>query len=138
MAQLLEFIGNHPLLVGSLVALLTALAFTEMRRGGQGITSAQLTQLVNQQGAIVVDVREKADYSKGHIVDSISMPFSKAQERVGELSKHKDKPIVIVDAQGQHSGMVGKQFKAAGLDNVMRLNGGIATWTGDGLPLVKK
>ena len=87
MVQLLEFIGNHPLLVGSLVALLTALAFTEMRRGGQGITSAQLTQLVNQQGAIVVDVREKADYSKGHIVDSISMPFSKAQERAGELSK---------------------------------------------------
>ena len=138
MAQLLEFIGNHPLLVGSLVALVTALIFTEMRRGGQGITSAQLTQLVNQQGAIVVDVREKADYSKGHIVDSVSMPFAKTQERVAELNRHKDKPIIIVDAQGQHSGMVGKQFKAAGLTNVLRLNGGITTWTGDGLPLVKK
>ena len=138
MAQLLEFIGNHPLLVGSLVALLTALAFTEMRKGGQNISSQQLTQLMNQQGAIVVDVREKADYSKGHIVDAISMPFTKVKERVAELNKHKDKPIVIVDAQGQHAGMVGKQFREAGLQQVLRLRGGLSTWTADGLPLVKK
>ena len=138
MAQLLEFIGNHTLLVGTLVALITALVFTEKRKGGQGISSQQLTQLVNQKEAVVVDIREKADYNKGHIVDSISMPYTKVKERVAELNKYQDKPVIIVDAQGQHAGVVGKQFGEAGLKKVMRLKGGITTWSADGLPLIKK
>ncbi|KEQ19389.1 rhodanese-like domain-containing protein [Endozoicomonas numazuensis] len=138
MEQIIEFIGNHPLLVGSLVALVCALLFSEMRKGGHSVGSQEVTQLINQQGAVVLDVREKADFSKGHIVDAVSMPYSKVAERVGELNKHKDKPIVIVDAMGQHSGTVGKQLKDAGFEQVVRLKGGIGTWTADSLPLVKK
>lgn len=126
------------MLVGALVALLTALAFTEMRRGGQGISAPELTRLVNQQSAVVIDVREKADFSKGHIVDSISMPYAKVKDRVAELNKYKESPVIVVDSMGQHSGMVGKQLKEAGLTQVLRLKGGLGTWTGDGLPLVKK
>ncbi|MGI9276017.1 MAG: rhodanese-like domain-containing protein [Endozoicomonas sp.] len=138
MEQIFEFIGNHPLLVGTLVALVCALVITEMRKGGQGVTTQQMTQLINSQGAIVVDVREKADFGKGHIVDAVSMPFTKVKERAAELNSHKEKPLIIVDAMGQHSGTVGKQFKEAGFTNVLRLKGGIGTWTADGLPLVKK
>ncbi|WP_422135317.1 rhodanese-like domain-containing protein [Endozoicomonas sp. ALD040] len=138
MEQIIEFIGNHPLLVGSLVALVCALLFTEMRKGGQSVGSQEVTQLINHQGAIVLDVREKTDFSKGHIVDAVSMPYGKVAERIGELNKHKDKPIVIVDAMGQHAGTVGKQLKDAGFEQVVRLKGGIGTWTADSLPLVKK
>jgi rhodanese-related sulfurtransferase len=138
MEQIIEFVGNHPLLVGALIALLCVLLFTEMRKGGQGVTPQEVTQLINQQEAVVVDVREKADFSKGHIVESISMPFAKVAERIGELSKYKDKPVIIVDAMGQHSGGVGKQLKDAGFEKVVRLKGGIGTWTSDNLPLVKK
>ena len=138
MEQLIEFIGNHPLLVGSLVALVAILMITEMRKGGQTVSSQDVTALINQQGGIVLDVREKADFSKGHIVDAVSMPHNKVTERMGELNKHKDKPIIIVDAMGQHAGSVGKQLKEAGFEQVVRLQGGINTWTTDGLPLVKK
>ena len=138
MEQLIVFIGNHPLLVGSLVALIAILMITELRKGGQTISSQEVTSLINQQGAVVVDVREKADFSKGHIVDSVNMPHNKVAERMGELNKHKGKPIIIVDAMGQHAGSVGKQLKEAGFEQVVRLQGGINTWTADGLPLVKK
>lgn len=137
MEQIIEFIGNHPVLVGALVALVCALLFTEMRKGGQTVGSQEVTQLINQQGAIVLDVREKADFSKGHIVDAISMPYGKVAERIGELKKHQDKPVIIVDAMGQHSGTVGKQLKDAGFELVVRLKGGMGTWTADSLPLVK-
>ena len=70
MEQFIEFIINHPLHVGALVALASALAFTEMRKGGQSVSTAQLTQMVNQDLGVVIDVREKADFSKGHIVNA--------------------------------------------------------------------
>ena len=137
MEQLFEFTANHPLLVGALVAIVCALLITEMRKGGQAVSSQDLTRLVNQEGAIVVDVREKADYNKGHIVDAINIPYAKLKDRASELKKHKDKPIIIVDAMGQHAGSAGKTLKESGIANVMKLKGGIGTWQADSLPLVK-
>ncbi len=138
MEQIIEFIGNHPLLVGSLIALVAILIASESRKGGKSISSQAVTTLINHQNGIVLDVREKADFSKGHIVDAVSMPHGKVTERMGELNKHKDKPIIVVDTMGQHSGSVVKQLKEAGFEQVVRLQGGIGTWTSDNLPLVKK
>ena len=138
MEQLIEFVINHPLHVGSLAALAGALAFLEMRKGGQTISSQQLTQMVNQQNSLVLDIRDKADFGKGHIVGAINMPHAGVKDRTSELEKHKDAPIIIVDAMGQHSGSVGKTLKAASFDNVVRLQGGMNTWVSDSLPVVKK
>lgn len=138
MEQVLEFTVNHPALVGALVALACALAFTEMRKGGRAIGSHGLTQLVNKDSAIVVDVREKADFNKGHIVGSLHIPYSKLQEKIGELSSYKDKPVIVVDAAGQHGSTATKILKDAGLTQVMKLKGGISTWQADSLPLAKK
>ena len=138
MEQIIEFTANHPLLIGSLIALVSALFFTEKRKGGQSVSSHELTRLVNQRGAVIVDVREKADFSKGHIVDALHIPFSKLKERTGELNNHKEKPIIIVDAMGQHSGSAVKALKETGFADVMKLKGGISTWQADSLPLTTK
>ena len=138
MEQFIEFVINHPLHVGGLVALASALAFTEMRKGGQSVSTAQLTQLVNRDQAVVLDVREKADFAKGHIVNAINISYLKIKERAGELEKYGEKTIIVVDAMGQHSGSVGKTLKEAGLTNVVRRQGGMNTWTSDNLPVVKK
>ncbi|WP_422449938.1 MULTISPECIES: rhodanese-like domain-containing protein [unclassified Endozoicomonas] len=138
MEQFIEFIINHPLHVGALVALASALAFTEMRKGGQSVSTAQLTQMVNQDQGVVIDVREKADFSKGHIVNAINVPYTKIKERAGELEKYREKTIIVVDAMGQHSGSVGKTLKTEGFANVVRLQGGMSTWASDNLPVVRK
>ena len=138
MEQIFEFIVNHPLLVGALVALVCALLFTEMRKGGPAVSTQELTQLVNQGSAIVVDVREKGEFGKGHIVDAVNIPFARLKDRAAELLKHKDQSIIVVDAMGQHSGTASKILKDAGLTKVMKLKGGINTWQADSLPLVKK
>ena len=129
---------NHPIHVGSLVALVVILIVTEMRKGGQTVSTAQLTQMVNQQQAVVVDVRDKKEFGKGHIVDAINIPYASVKDRVGQLEKHKENPIILVDAMGQHSGTVGKTLKEAGFVQVIRLQGGMNSWTADGLPVVKK
>ena len=138
MEQFIEFVINHPLHGGALLMLASALAFTEMRKGGQSVSTAQLTRIVNQDQGVVIDVREKADFSKGHIVNAINIPYAKIKECADELEKYREKTIIVVDAMGQHSGSVGKALKAEGLANVVRLQGGMSTWTSDSLPVVRK
>jgi len=66
MAQLFEFIGNHPLLVGTFVALLGLFISNEMRRGGRSVSAQQLVNLVNNSDAVVVDVRDSKEFSDLH------------------------------------------------------------------------
>ncbi|MDP0589091.1 MAG: rhodanese-like domain-containing protein [Candidatus Endonucleobacter bathymodioli] len=137
MEHIFEFVANHPLLVGGLVSLICLLVYYEMRKGLPSVTSQQLTQLVNQSDAVVIDVRENNEFHKGHIVNAVNIPFSTLKDRMPELGKHKERPVIIVDAMGQHGGMAGKILKEAGLTQVMKLKGGVGSWKADTLPLVK-
>ncbi|PCJ38862.1 MAG: sulfurtransferase [Moraxellaceae bacterium] len=137
MDRVIEFAMSHMALVGSFVALLAAFLFLESRRGGKGVSSQQLTNLVNSQGALVLDVRDRKEFGLGHITESKNIPFVKLEDRVSELNSHKDAPIVLVCKMGQHSGAAGKILTKHGFKDVRRLTGGIATWSADSLPLIK-
>ncbi|OUS28273.1 sulfurtransferase [Gammaproteobacteria bacterium 45_16_T64] len=137
MDRVIEFAFNHVALVGGFFGLLAAFLFLESRRGGLSVSSQQLTNLVNSEGAIVLDVRDRKEYGDGHITESKNIPFVKLEERIAELNSHKDAPIVVVCKMGQHSGAAGKILTKNGFANVRRLTGGIGTWRADGLPLVK-
>lgn len=137
-SRIIEFIGNHYILCGIFIALLVLLAITEVRRGGRSISSAQLTSLINNEQAVIVDIRSSKDFGTGHITDSLNIPLDKFATRMVELNKFKEnKVIVVVDAQGQQCGAICRDLKKAGF-NVVKLGGGTATWKADGLPLVKK
>ena len=137
MEQLFTFIGNHPLLVGAFVLFLILFIRNEMARGGATISSQKLVQLVNSENAIVIDVREANEYSEGHIVDAINIPFASFESRSDELNKHKDKPLIVACKMGQHSGSAGTILRKKGFTNVLRLTGGMAEWRGQNLPVVK-
>jgi len=137
MEQFLEFIGSHWILSSAFLGLWVLFFLNDSIRSGATISVHQVAPLVNHQGGIIVDLRDSAEFRGGHIVDALNIPFAKLKESVAELNKYKDKPIILVDKMGQHSGTAGKQLKAEGFENVKRLTGGIATWTGDNLPLVK-
>ena len=138
MEQLFAFISNHPFLVGAFVVLLALFIRNEMSRGGAAVSAQELVQLVNNEGAVVVDLRDKAEFEAGHIVDSINIPFAAIEARMDELNSHKGKPIVLACKMGQHSGSAGTQMRKAGFEQVSRLRGGIADWRAQNLPVVKK
>lgn len=137
MDQLFVFIGNHPFLVGAFVVLLALFIRNEMNRGGATISAQELVQLVNNEGAVVVDLRDKAEFDAGHIVDAVNIPYASIESRMDELKKFEGKPIVLACKMGQHAGTAGTTLKKAGFDNVSRLRGGITEWRGQSLPVVK-
>lgn len=138
MDTLFEFVINHPILVGVFVVFLTLFIVNEIRRSGQSVSTHQLVNLVNTQGALIVDVRDASEYSAGHIVDAVNIPYTALQSRINEIEKYKEKPVVVTCKMGQHSGMAGTILKKAGFLDVSRLKGGYAEWERQNLPLVKK
>jgi rhodanese-related sulfurtransferase len=135
--QLFEFIVNHPLLTGTFSVLLVLFVLNETKRGGRGISPQELVNLVNREGALVLDVRDGKEFGAGHIVDAINIPHAALPGRLGEIEKYKDKPIAIVCKMGQHAGAVGTQLRKAGFANVTRLSGGMIEWRNQNLPVVK-
>ena len=136
MADFFIFISEQFILVSVLLVLIYLFIFNEKRRGGKTVTCNQLTRLLNSDQAVLIDIRDAADYNAGHIVNALHIPFNKINDRWEELLPHKDKELVLVDKMGQHAGSAGailrgKDFK------VSRLGGGMTEWQGQNLPVVK-
>lgn len=137
MAKLIEFIIHHWQWVLAFLATAIALIIVEARRAGKTVSSAQAVRLINQHDAVVLDIRDRPEFSQGHITGAINVPFNQIKEQLDTLKKYKDKPIILVCKMGQHSGMVGKQLHQAGFDQVCRLFSGMSGWQADGLPIIK-
>jgi rhodanese-related sulfurtransferase len=105
MDRLFEFVVNHYILVSLFVAFLVAILILESRRGGAKISAQGAVNLINKDEAVVVDIRDRKEFGEGRITGSINIPLNSLKSRVGELSKFKDKQIIVADKMGQHSAM---------------------------------
>ncbi|ROR98874.1 rhodanese-related sulfurtransferase [Sinobacterium caligoides] len=137
MATIFEFITQQWMLVSLLLVLISGYMLLESRRAGATVSPQQLSQMINKQDGLVLDVRDSKEFGAGHIVDAVNIPVAKLNERMVELEKYKSVPIIVVDKQGTASSAPGKSLKAAGYQQVYRLSGGMLEWTGQNLPLVK-
>ena len=135
-AHLIEFATNHYILVGIFVVLLALLVAHTMQGGGRSLSTSELTALVNKEAGVVIDIRPSKEFAAGHIVGALNIPQDKLTARIGELEKHKAKTLILVDAQGQHSGTHARELVKAGF-TAAKLSGGVASWKADNLPLVK-
>ncbi len=135
----LAFVQNNFLLVTILV-LSGGILLWELlsRRSGREISTLLAVQLINYKDALVLDVREESEYDAGHIPNSKHIPADKIKDRIEELEKFKDKPIVIIYRSGVRSGSAGATLHANGFSLIHNLTGGIDTWKHADLPIVKK
>jgi len=108
------------------------------RRSGREISTLLAVQLINYKDALVLDVREESEYEACHIPNSIHIPADKIKDRIEELEKFKDKPIVIIYRSGVRSESAGTILHANGFSLIHNLTGGIDTWKNADLPIVKK
>lgn len=132
----MDFLAEQWPMFGLLGVAVTAFLVLESRKGGSTISHHQATRLVNAGEAVIVDVREAAEYKAGHIVDALNLPYANLAKQVDQLAKHKGKQIIVVDKMGQHAGAAGKTIRDNGFE-VVRLQGGMVEWTGQNLPVVK-
>lgn len=138
MALFLEFLAQEWILVLALLVVAAMLAWHEARKAGPSVTPQQAINLINSDQGVFVDLRDNADFRQGHIIDTLHIPSSKLEERMAELVKYKEKPVVLVCKLGQQSGAASKQLKAAGFSRVYKMTGGMMEWSNLQLPVTSK
>ena len=118
-------------------AMLLWSVFGNRLRGIKEIDHIAAMQLINHKNALVLDVREQSEYDEGHVLNSKLIPLGKLKERLGELEKFRERPIIIVCRTENRSpaacALLGKQ----GFAQTYLLSGGIMAWQKANLPLAK-
>ncbi len=137
MEQVFDFINNNWVLVSIWGAFLAAFLWDNNQRSGASVSTAQATQMINKQNAVVLDIRDKKEYDAGHLVNAINIPYASLADRMVELDTSKEHPIILVCKSGQSVGMAGKALKQKGFQT-FRLTGGMLEWTNQNLPVVTK
>lgn len=103
--------------------------------GAAGLNPLGVTRMINDRNAVVVDVREPAEFVAGHLPNARNIPLEQIEARAADLPSNK--PIVTVCASGQRSGKATAALRKAGREDVYSLDGGVDAWRQAGLPLVK-
>jgi len=129
------FVSQEWLLITALFALFAALIALTRKNNGLPIIASELVPLMNQDNAVLIDIRSANDFNKGHIHGAINIPHNSLSGRLNELEKFKSTLIVLADQMGQQAGASGGLLSKEGF-NVRRLSGGISQWRHSNLPLV--
>lgn len=137
MALFLEFLTQQWILVAALLAVAVMLVMHEARKSGPSLSPQQAINLINSEQGVFLDLRDAAAYKQGHIVDALHIPSGKLPERMAELEKYKNKPIVLVCKMGQQASAAGKQLKAKDYEKVYKMTGGMMEWGNLQLPTVR-
>jgi rhodanese-related sulfurtransferase len=136
-----EFIRNNLLLIAVALVSGAMLLWPYIRRttGGPWVNPAQATHLMNREDALVIDVREPAEYGAGHVIGAKNLPLARLDAPGAELAKRKEKPLIVycIDG-GERSAKACAILKKQGFTRVANLSGGLNAWQQAGLPVEKQ
>jgi rhodanese-related sulfurtransferase len=134
-----EFIQSNILLIGLALGSGVMLLLPMLKGGAGGVPSlspSEAVTLINRSHAIVIDVRDDAEFASGHIADAKHIPLSSLPERLNELKKYKDKTVLVNCQRGMRSAKACDILRKAEFTQLHNLQGGLEAWTAAKLPLV--
>jgi len=88
-----------------------------------------------EQGAELIDVREKDERDTGYIAGSRNIPYRLLA--LGENDLPRDRPVVTICETGPRAVIGASILAARGFDAHAVADGGIDTWAADGKPTVE-
>ena len=136
----MQFISSNilPIFIAVFSGIMLLWSFFGNRfRGVKEVDTVAALQLINHKDAIVLDVREPNEYASGHVLNAKHIPLGKLKERMGELEKYKDRPVVVVCRSGNRSGTACFLMGRQGFTQAYNLSGGVQAWQKNKLPLEK-
>lgn len=136
----MSFVQTNWMLIAVFVLSGAMLVWPYVQRGFgtvKDVSSAEATQLLNRQDAVLLDVREPKEFEGGRLPHAIHIPLSQLAGRTSELAKLVSRPIVAYCENGRRGPSAASTLAKAGFKEIYNLQGGIAAWKKDGLPVEK-
>ena len=105
-----------------------------MTRGKNMMPLDDVVKAANAGDSLILDIRDAADYAKGHLKGAVNIPFVQVSKYINQLPR--DKRIIVVCYSGQTAGQTVGSLRLAGF-NAFTLSGGAGSFT-DSTPLETK
>ncbi len=120
----------------ALAILLGLVLAAQQLQAADGVDVKQALSM-NKQGALLLDVREPAEYSALHAPNAKLIPLGQLSARLQEIAEYKDKPIVVICRSGRRSAIAVSQLQEAGYKQASNVKGGMLAWESNGLEIAK-
>jgi len=117
--------------------LLVAGPISQQMNGVKNANSAETVQLLNRENGVVVDVCEPKEFNAGHLPNAINLPLSSLKDRLKELEKYKNGPVIVSCRSGNRSVKGAILLRKHGFPTVYTLSGGLLAWEKENLPVEK-
>lgn len=134
----MDFIKSNILLIGLAIGSGLMLLLPGFKKGAGGVSPAEAVTLINRSNALVLDVRDDAEFASGHIADATHIPVSELANRLSELKKYQNKPILVNCQRGMRSAKACDILRKAEFTQITNLHGGLDAWIEAKLPVVTK
>ena len=83
----------------------------------------------------IIDIRPKAHFKKGHIVEAKNIDLEDLHERYAELEGMEN--VILVDHKGKLTLTAGRYLFSRGIKTIYRLDGGFNAWVKEGYQVSK-
>ena len=100
----------------------------EARTEVKEVSVQETKDLLQKNGHILLDVREKDEYREGHLEGAVSLPRGFLELKVEITVPEKSTPIIAYCAGGTRSLLAAKALKEMGYQNVVSMAGGYGAW----------
>ncbi|QLZ67886.1 rhodanese-like domain-containing protein [Legionella sp. PC1000] len=137
MEHLGQFIINHWQLWLTLIVILVLIFINELvtqKKKAKELTPQAAVDLINNENAVVIDLRDKEAFKQGHIIDSINVKSEDFEQQ--KMDKYKNVPIILISARSSEAQTIASKIRTQGYQPHI-LSGGITSWQNAELPLVK-
>lgn len=127
--------GTYTFRLGEAGGVIEAIEYTAAQYREVGAREA--AGMIENVRPLILDVRTRGEYARGHIEGAVLIPVQEFQRRIGELAGRERDPVLIYCASGNRSTVAAKLLVDAGFEQVVNLRRGIAEWSRTGLPVVR-
>jgi rhodanese-related sulfurtransferase len=97
------------------------------------VSAAEAARMVGGSGALLLDVRERAEWKAGHAPQARHMPLGELPARMTGLPAGR--PVITVCRSGARSARAASMLAASGREAI-NLAGGMRAWAAAGLPVI--
>lgn len=124
--------NNLLILVVALISGSMLLFPSLLRRGNAPISASDTVQKINNNKAILIDIRPLDRYKAGHIAQSRHIVADDLIAKTESIAKDKD--IILVCDSGRNAQRSAAELRKHGFTQVQVLENGLVGWIQAGLP----
>ena len=83
---------------------------------------------------IILDVRSRWEFERGHVLDAMHIPFWALPARARRLAGVRDEPVVVYCGHGPRAAVAAALLRLLGFSRVLCLKGHMSGWRRANLP----